>query len=122
MTEVIHIQEAYKRDKDWPRNPAFVYVGRAKKGLSGEFGNQFVIGRDGTRPEVVAKHRIYLGARMRADPEFARKVRDMKDKAIVCFCKPLLCHGDNYAEAADFPERFLEDNVTTTGTPEKKGE
>ena len=42
------------------------------------------------------------------DPEFVKKIEFIKDKTLICFCKPkegfqgkLLCHGQPLAAAAD---------------------
>ena len=65
-------------------------------------GNQFVIGRDGTREEVVAKHKAELDKRSRSiewyDLKYIEAVLNLKGKKIGCCCAPLSCHGDNYVE------------------------
>ena len=69
-----------------------VYIGRP-----GKWGNPFVIGRDGTRGEVVAKYRAYLlgnRALMAALPE-------LTGKDLVCWCAPEACHGDVLLELAN---------------------
>jgi uncharacterized phage-like protein YoqJ len=69
-----------------------VYIGRPTK-----WGNPFVIGRDGSRHEVVAKYRSHLlgNARlMAALPELA-------GKDLVCWCAPEACHGDVLVELAN---------------------
>lgn len=67
-----------------------VYIGRGKGGSTGEWGNPFVIGRDGDRDEVVAKY----AAMIRNDPALQVKVRELKGKRLGCFCAPAACHGD----------------------------
>lgn len=63
-----------------------VYIGRGSP-----YGNPFVIGRDGTRQEVVNKYAVYLVN----NPELFAKVRtELKGKDLVCFCAPELCHGN----------------------------
>jgi hypothetical protein len=32
--------------------------------------------------------------RIHEDAEYLRRVRELKDKRLVCFCKPEACHGD----------------------------
>jgi hypothetical protein len=69
-----------------------VYIGRP-----GKWGNPFVIGRDGTRGEVVTKYRAYLLANralMAALPE-------LTGKDLVCWCAPDACHGDVLLELAN---------------------
>ncbi len=61
-----------------------VYIGRPSK-----WGNPYTIGPDGDRTEVLAKYRTY------AWTEFsARELKQLRGKTLVCWCKPLACHGD----------------------------
>jgi len=62
-----------------------VYIGRGSK-----WGNPFVIGKDGTREEVIAKYELYLmdNARLLAD------LHELKNKTLGCWCSPQACHGD----------------------------
>ena len=70
-----------------------VYIGRPSK-----FGNPFVIGRDGTRDEVIAKHRAHL----LKNPDLINLVkRELRGKDLVCFCAPQPCHGDTLLEVAN---------------------
>lgn len=95
MTNVIHIRNA---PKDWEKLNEYVYIGRAGKGLSGYFGNPF---RDGTRAEIVKYFREYFERQLLTNEVFAAKVLDLQGKTLVCFCKPLLCHGDVIVEYLD---------------------
>ena len=70
-----------------------VYVGRPYM-----FGNPFEIGKDGTRKEVIEKFRKYFYERLRTDQKFRDAVHDLRGKRLGCFCKPLPCHCDVYAE------------------------
>jgi hypothetical protein len=63
-----------------------VYIGRPSK-----FGNPFVIGRDGTREQVIAKYEAWI----RANPTLmAAALSELRGQNLVCFCAPLACHGD----------------------------
>ncbi len=67
----------------------------------GKFGNKFRIGKDGTRKEVVAKHREWLKT-----PEGSivmMNLHELRGKRIGCVCKPLACHVDNLVIACDSP-------------------
>jgi hypothetical protein len=69
-----------------------VYIGRP-----GKWGNPFVIGKDGTRQQVIAKYRKWLVSQtslMKALPE-------LKGKVLGCWCAPQACHGDVLAELAN---------------------
>ncbi|PNX45996.1 MAG: hypothetical protein BV459_07355 [Thermoplasmata archaeon M11B2D] len=62
-----------------------VYIGRPSK-----FGNPYVIGRDGTRKEVVEKYRMYLLSNQQL---VIMAKLELKGKDLVCHCSPQLCHG-----------------------------
>jgi Domain of unknown function (DUF4326) len=62
-----------------------VYIGRGSI-----WGNPFIIGKDGTRQEVVEKYAIWICD----NPELLNKLTSLKGKDLVCFCRPLTCHGD----------------------------
>lgn len=75
--------------------PGAVYIGR---GRGGSWGNQFTIGVDGTREEVVAKHEAWV----RSQPELMERIRkELRGKDLVCFCAPHACHGDTYDAIAN---------------------
>lgn len=82
-----------KRTRFWD-----VYIGRPS-----DFGNPFVIDRDGDREQVIAKYREWFENRIQNDPEFRSAIEALKGKRLACFCKPLACHGDvivEYLEAS----------------------
>lgn len=63
-----------------------VYIGRPSR-----WGNPFVVGRDGSRADVIHKYRSWL----LDQPELvARARRELMGKDLVCWCAPLACHGD----------------------------
>lgn len=76
-------------------DPHDVYIGRGSK-----WGNPFVIGRDGSRGEVIAKYR----ERLRARPDLIAALPELRGKRLGCFCAPLPCHGDILARMADGDE------------------
>ncbi|MCK8787943.1 DUF4326 domain-containing protein [Roseomonas sp. NAR14] len=68
-----------------------------------EFGNEFVLGRDGTRPEVIAKFEMAERARLAdpvSGPDRRAKVRAMRGHRLFCWCPPLACHGEVYVKLA----------------------
>lgn len=83
------------------RAPYDVYIGRAGKGLSGYFGNPFKKQGKKTREDVIREFRVYFYTRLASDPEFFRRVQELRDKRLGCFCKPHPCHGDIIAEYLD---------------------
>lgn len=75
-----------------------VYVGRPNP-----LGNPFVIGRHGSREEVIAKYRSWLWTKIKArDPavcgELSRLVAQYQAGGghllLTCWCAPLPCHAD----------------------------
>jgi hypothetical protein len=62
-----------------------------------KWGNPFLIGRDGTRDEVIAKYREWLqhqGDLLDALPE-------LRGHNLRCWCAPQCCHGDVLLELAN---------------------
>ena len=82
MTRVVHCK----------KEPYDTYIGRPSK-----WGNKFVIGKDGTREEVVQKYKEWV----LQQPELMASLHELKDKTLACWCKPLACHGDVLAELAN---------------------
>ena len=68
------------------------YIGRGSP-----LGNPFIIGRDGTREEVIEKYKNYIITH----PELLKLIRTLKGKRLGCFCAPLPCHGDVVKALAD---------------------
>jgi hypothetical protein len=73
--------------------PGQVYVGRPSP-----LGNPFVVGRDGSRQEVIAKYRRWLWARLQ-EPDSAQE-RELRrhlarvvegELELLCWCHPLPC-------------------------------
>lgn len=69
-----------------------VYIGRPSK-----WGNPFVIGRDGTRAEVIEKYEAWL----LDQPDLLAALPELRGKRLGCFCAPLPCHGDVLARLAE---------------------
>ena len=98
MTSVVNIR----------KHPFDIYIGRAGKGHDGYFGNPYVVGKDGTRAEVLVAYSIYFEKRLNTDPEFAQRIEELRGKALGCFCVkepwivkdagPIVCHGQVIAD------------------------
>jgi hypothetical protein len=90
-TTVIHVRDMRKGD---------VYIGRRNnrnKLPESIWHNPFVIGKDGTREEVIAKFEAYLMRR----PGLLAQLHTLRGKRLACWCKPETCHGDRLAKLAD---------------------
>ena len=62
-----------------------VYIGRPTK-----WGNPFVIGKDGTREDVIRKYEEWIVTQ----PNLMQALHELRGKDLVCFCAPQGCHGD----------------------------
>lgn len=69
-----------------------VYIGRPSK-----WGNPFVIGKDGTRKQVIAKYREWV----LQQPRLMRDLPELRGKVLGCWCAPKECHGDVLKELCD---------------------
>lgn len=83
MTEVKVLN---KHHKNIPKNS--VYIGRGSP-----YGNPFVIGVHGNRHQVINKFKCEILPNL--------DVSALRDKNLVCFCAPLLCHGDLILQKAN---------------------
>lgn len=75
------------------------YIGRGSA-----FGNILVIGKDGTREEVIAWYRHWLMNKLIArDPVVEKAFKELtKDSKLLCFCSPKPCHGEVIREYWEF--------------------
>ncbi|AAQ63370.1 T4 NrdA.1-like protein [Burkholderia phage BcepNazgul] len=69
-----------------------IYIGRPSV-----WGNPFVIGRDGTREEVIAKYREHV----LNSPSLMSFLPTIRGRNLVCFCAPEACHGDVLLDLAN---------------------
>ncbi|RME01760.1 MAG: DUF4326 domain-containing protein [Deltaproteobacteria bacterium] len=102
MARVIHI-------RDRRGTPDEVYIGRAGHGHDGYFGNPIRVGQvcqecgsiHQDRGDTIPCYESYVRSRMECDPMFRSKVKGLRGKTLVCFCKPNPCHGDILAKIAE---------------------
>jgi hypothetical protein len=90
-----------------------ITIGKAKRGLGSLFpgqayvgrpsalGNPFVVGRDGSRQEVIGKYRRWLWARLQEpgsaqERELGRLVAQAVagELELLCWCHALPCHAE----------------------------
>lgn len=95
--------------KDWDGVDG-IYVGRPSV-----LGNPFVIGRDGTRLEVIEKYRHWLrrqykqGGKVKLELlRLAQLHLEGKNLLLVCWCLPAPCHAEFIKEAI---EKIAENNL-----------
>ena len=81
------------KHKAFPEGVDPVYIGRPSK-----WGNPFVIGKDGSREEVVQKYEEWL---MKHSRLVEQAKFELKGKDLVCYCAPAKCHGDVLVKIAN---------------------
>lgn len=79
------------------RHTCDVYIGRGGA-TDGYFGNPFRLMPGEERGSTLAEYAKYFHRRLETDPEFKRRVHELKGKRLGCFCKPGPCHGDIIAD------------------------
>lgn len=73
--------------------PGAVYIGRPTK-----WGNPFLLGKDGSREEVIEKYVLWL----KTQPGLVADARkELAGKHLVCWCAPLACHGHVLVKVAN---------------------
>ena len=77
------------------------YIGRGSP-----WGNPFVIGKDGTRDEVCNKFEALALFNYKL---LARARKELRGRDLICFCKPLRCHGDFWLKVANGCDCGFED-------------
>ncbi|KFZ26318.1 MAG: hypothetical protein KQ78_01491 [Candidatus Izimaplasma bacterium HR2] len=66
--------------------------------MDGYFGNPFRLSRGKKHGSTLDLFRGYVVDRLDTDEEYYRRVKGLRGKILVCFCKPNPCHGDILAE------------------------
>ena len=87
MCKVLNARKVGKRS-----SATQLYIGRPSK-----WGNPFVIRRDGSRADVIAKYRAWIGAQ----PALMNALDELRGRDLVCWCAPLACHGDVLIDLAN---------------------
>jgi hypothetical protein len=54
------------------------------------WGNPFVLGKDGSRVQVIAKYSRWL----RSQPQLIERLSELRGRDLACHCAPLPCHAD----------------------------
>lgn len=82
-----------------------IYIGRGSI-----WGNPFIIGKHGTREEVVNLYKQYL----LGNQQLLLRLPELKGKVLGCHCKPNLCHGDVLVELLE-EEKIMQYNKLVIG-------
>lgn len=91
MPKVLNARSYSKYNAETEKNEVRLPIGAVYVGRPSKWGNPFIIGKDGTRTEVVEKYREYIFGNEELLSE-ARKT--LKGKNLVCWCAPEACHAD----------------------------
>ncbi len=62
-----------------------------------KWGNPFIVGRDGTREEVIQQFADWIVEQ----PTLMAALHELKGKKLGCWCHPSPCHGQVLARLAD---------------------
>ena len=89
------------------REPGAVANGAVRIDRRTVWGNPFVVGRDGTRAQVIARYRTDLWRRIRAGEIALEEVAALNGRDLACHCAPLPCHGEVLARAAAWAASVL---------------
>lgn len=73
-----------KTTPTWRSNPNAVLVDRSTK-----WGNRFIIGKDGTREDVLRLYKEWIVGQKR----LLRSLDELEGKDLVCWCYPKPCHA-----------------------------
>jgi len=93
-TKVINIKNA---PRGWRDDPSYVYIGRPS-----QWGNPFR-SKDLGRAKAILEFTVWFRGRLASDIWLWRELRTLRGKTLVCFCKPLDCHGDVMARMMEYP-------------------
>lgn len=92
MTRRFTVREKQKYVVHCKRERYDVYIGRPSK-----WGNPFVVGKDGTRKDVIAKYEAWL----MQNPGLLADLPELRGKVLGCWCSPMDCHGDVLARLSN---------------------
>ena len=92
MGRVVHLR----------KEPYDVLIDRTTK-----WGNPFIIGKDGTRSEVISKFKEWA----ESDEKFMDSLDELDGKVLGCWCSPEPCHGDVILELIQIRKRQKAFNV-----------
>lgn len=78
-----------------------------------QWGNPFVVGRDGTREEVIREYHRHLQFRVRSGQLSIEELASLAGKRLGCWCSPNHCHGHVLAWAAARCKEHLRSTLET---------
>ncbi|MCY4382899.1 MAG: DUF4326 domain-containing protein [Nitrospinae bacterium] len=94
---------------DEPGSGLLVRIDRRTK-----WGNPFRVG-----PDVIEKYRRWLWEKIRRQELDLHELADLQGCELGCHCRPLPCHGDVLARAAEWAARYLDEMPREVGRNER---
>ena len=76
------------------------------------WGNPFLIGRHGSREEVIERYRVWLWDKVKGGEIPLAELAALNGKTLACHCHPLPCHGDVLAKAAAWAHARIAPGMT----------
>ena len=76
------------------------------------WSNPFVIGRHGSREEVIERYRAWLWRKVKSGWISLAELAALNGKTLLCHCHPKPCHGDVLAKASSWAHARLEADRT----------
>ena len=76
------------------------------------WGNPFVIGRHGSRDEVIERYRTWLWGKIERGEIAPAELAALNGKTLFCHCAPRPCHGDILAKAAAWAREKIAADMT----------
>ena len=80
------------------------------------WGNPFLIGRHGSREEVIERYRAWLWGKLRKGEIQVAELAALNGKTLACHCAPKPCHGDVLVKAAAWAQTKMAPGVAQTAT------
>jgi hypothetical protein len=87
-----HVDLGAPRAVHCKRDRHHVYIGRPSK-----WGNPVVVGKHGSREQVIERYERWL----LADARLMAALPELRGKVLGCWCAPRACHGDVLAQLAN---------------------
>jgi hypothetical protein len=73
------------------------------------------MGKDGTRAEVIAKHREWLWSQLKEGAITVEELAGLHGKDLACWCAPLACHAETLERAAAWAQDQIEGGLCHDG-------
>ena len=88
--------------EDRPEHDGTVRIDRKSR-----WGNSFIIGRHGSREDVIEFYRRRLWCLIEQELVSLDDLASLQGKRLACWCAPLPCHGDVLTRAAEWAARRI---------------